>query len=226
MPPSPARVVLHARAAGGRCGEIGLTVATACAEGAGVGAVIDESGFRAPADGATPRPSSSGEFQMEMLQRSRRLSFWLTIVAVSLGLLVSPLLAKGTLDIVAKFEQANLELDVATFVEAEGKAGLLGLRAGTERNSFAFGPAEWAKLTALVAKAARAQSTAGNWTVVGTMTETETSDISHLVVSAGPGIRFALSSPKKASLTYVLATGDIPRLQQGLARVKEFLAVH
>jgi hypothetical protein len=152
---------------------------------------------------------------MEMLRRSRRLSSWLTIVAASLGILVSPLLAKGTLDIVTKFEQANLELDLATFSEPEGKAGLLGLKAGSERVSYAFNSAEWAKLTNLVAKAARAQSTGSNWTIIGAMTETGTSDISHLVVSAGPGIRFALGSPKKASLTYVLATSDIPRFQRG-----------
>jgi hypothetical protein len=163
---------------------------------------------------------------MDMLQRSRRLSSWLAIVAASLGILVSPLLAKGTLDVVAKFEQANLELDVATYLEGAERVGLLGLRGGSERNSYAFTSAEWATLTGLVAKATRAQSTGSNWTVIGAMTETGVSDIGHLVVSAGPGVRFALNTPKKASLTYVLATSDIPRFQQGLARVKAFLAAH
>jgi hypothetical protein len=77
---------------------------------------------------------------MDMLQRSRRLSSWLAIVAASLGILVSPLLAKGTLDVVAKFEQANLELDVATYLEGAERVGLLGLRGGSERNSYAFTP--------------------------------------------------------------------------------------
>jgi hypothetical protein len=161
---------------------------------------------------------------MEMLRRSRRLSSWLTIVAASLGILVSPLLAKGTLDIVATFQQANLQLDVATFADAEAKIGLLGMKTGSARISYAFTSDTWSKLTDLVAKAARAQSTGGNWTVIGAMTETESDDHSHLVVSAGPGIRFALSSPKKAGLTYVLATGDTPRFQQALGRVKGFFA--
>jgi len=55
------------------------------------------------------------------------------------------------------------------------------------------------------------------------MTETETSDVSHLVISAGPGIRFALNSQKGASLTYILAKSDIARLQQSLARVHQYL---
>jgi hypothetical protein len=163
---------------------------------------------------------------MEMLRRSRRLSSWLIIVAASLGILVSPLLAAGTLDVVATFQQANLQLDVATYLQEPEGVGLLGIKAGSARISFAFKSDTWSKLTDLVAKAARAQSTGSNWTVTGAMTETETSDISHLVVSAGPGIRFALSSPKKAGLTYVLATSDIPRFQQALARVKAFLAAH
>ena len=125
---------------------------------------------------------------MEMLLRSRRLSSWLTIVAASLGILVSPLLAKGTLDIVATFQQPNLQLDLATYADGEAKIGLLGMKAA--------------------------------------ITETGTDDPVHLVVSAGPGIRFALNSPTKAGLTYVLATGDTPRFQQGLARVTGVLAAH
>jgi hypothetical protein len=162
---------------------------------------------------------------MEMLQRSRRPSSCLVIVAASLAMLVSPLVAKGTLDVVAKF-QAIYELKVATYLDGTGRVGLLGMKGEAENISYAFNSAEWAKLTGLVAKAARAQSTGGNWTVIGTMSETGTDDVSHLVVSAGPGIRFVLSSPKKAAHTCVLAAGDIPRFQQALAQVKGFLGPH
>ena len=157
----------------------------------------------------------------------RWLSTGLIILAASLALLISPLLAAGKLDVVAKFQHTNLELDVATFTEQEpktSKVGLLGLAAGTVRNSFAFNAQEWPKLIAAVAKAAKTQSAGNNWTVVAELTEVGTSDVSHLVVSAGPGIRFALNSQKGASLTYVIAESDIPRLQQGLIRVRQYLA--
>jgi hypothetical protein len=58
------------------------------------------------------------------------------------------------------------------------------------------------------------------------MTEMATSDVSHLVVSVGAGIRFGLTSPKTASFTHVLAETDIPRFQQALGRVKDYLAAH
>lgn len=85
-------------------------------------------------------------------------------------------------------------------------------------------PPQWANLIDLIAKATKAQSTGKTWTVIGELTETETSDVSHLVISAGPGIRFALNSPQGASLTYMLAKSDIPRLQQALGQVRQFLA--
>jgi hypothetical protein len=162
-----------------------------------------------------------------MSVRLRWLSSGLIVLVASLALMVSPLLAKGTLDVIAKFQQSTFELAVATYTDADakpGKVGLVGLTAGQVKNSFAFDAPQWANLIDLIAKATKAQSTGKTWTVIGELTETETSDVSHLVISAGPGIRFALNSPQGASLTYMLAKSDIPRLQQALGRVRQFLA--
>jgi hypothetical protein len=165
-----------------------------------------------------------------MSARIRRLSSSLVILVVGLVLLTSPLLAAGKLDFVAKFKQGSLELNVATYTERNSttgkldKVGLLALAAGTLRNSFASDGPQWPQLIALVAKAAKAQSAGNKWTVVGAISETGTSDVSHLVVSAGPGIRFALNSPKGASLPYELPKSDIGRLQQAMAQVRQFLA--
>jgi hypothetical protein len=161
-----------------------------------------------------------------MSARLRWLSSGLIVLVASLGLLISPLLAKGTLDIIAKFQQSTFELAVATYTDPDakpGKVGLVGLTAGQVKNSFAFDGPQWSKLIDLIAKAEKAQSTGKTWTVTGEMTETETSDVSHLVISAGPGIRFALNSQKGASLTYILAKSDIAQLQQALARVHQYL---
>jgi hypothetical protein len=162
-----------------------------------------------------------------MSARLRSLSSGLIVLVASLALLVSPLLAKGKLDIIAKFQQSSLELAVATYTDADatpGKVGLVGLTAGQVKNSFAFDGPQWASLIDLIAKAAKAQSTGNTWAVIGELTESETTDVSHLVISAGPGIRFALNSPKGASLTYMLPKSDIPRLQQALGRVRQYLA--
>ena len=157
----------------------------------------------------------------------RWLSTGLIVLAASFALLISPLLAAGKLDVVAKFQHTNLELDVATYTDPDSKPskiGLLGLAAGSVRNSFAFNAQEWPQLIAAVAKAAKGQSAGNDWAVVAELTEVGTSDVSHLVISAGPGIRFALNSSKGASLTYVIAKSDIPRLQQGLIRVRQYFA--
>ena len=100
---------------------------------------------------------------------------------------------------------------------------MLGLRDGSLENSFAFSPEEWQTFIDLVAKAA-SQSVASNWSVVGDMTETNTRDVSHLVISAGPGIRFAVNSTKGPSLTYVIGNSDVSRLQQALSKMRAYLA--
>jgi len=174
-------------------------------------------------------------------ERARGLSSGLNVVVLGLlilprlalpllilPLMVLPALAEGQLDMVAKFQQASFELDVATYTDPELKpredrVALLGLADGKTRNSFAFRIVEWSKLIDLTAAAARAQSSGGNWTVIGEMTEVGTSDASHLVISAGTGIRFALNSRKGPALTYVLASGDFARFQQALNQVKTYL---
>jgi hypothetical protein len=68
----------------------------------------------------------------------------------------------------------------------------------------------------------KAQS--GSWKVVGSMAETETSDVSHLTVSAGPGIKFVISSRKNTAVTYVLPKDDMAGFEKALYQVKGFLS--
>ena len=158
---------------------------------------------------------------------------WLIIVlTVSVSLFIPPLQAGMQLDIVGKFQNADLELDVATVFDSEveasrSKLALLGIatpsRRGTSsRNSFSFRLEEWLSLIALWTKAVKAQS--DSWKVVGSMTETETSDVSHLTVSAGRGVKFVISSSKKGTVTYILSRDDIAGFEKALYRVKDFLS--
>jgi hypothetical protein len=113
---------------------------------------------------------------------------WLIIVlTASVSLFIPPLQAGMQLDIVAKFQNAGLAFDVGTVFNSEveasrSKVELLGI-ATPSCKSFSFRLEEWLSLIALWTKAVKAQS--DSWKVVGSMTETETSDVSHLTVSAG-----------------------------------------
>ena len=105
---------------------------------------------------------------------------------------------------------------VAGAPTAKGKVGLLTI-ATPDANSFAFNPSEWKSLIALCDRATKMQS--GDWTVVGTMTETGTSDVSHLTVSAGPGLNFVITSPKDGTVAHVLQKAEFSRFQKALARL-------
>ncbi len=129
------------------------------------------------------------------------------------------------MDILASFQQANARLDVVVGETPEMvlKSALLGIRDGAVRNSIAPRPEGWSKLLVLVQTAASSQTAGDEWTVIGEVSEVRTDDISHLVISAGAGIRFVLNSPKGATLTYVLPRDDIPRLQEALAKAGEMI---
>jgi hypothetical protein len=77
-------------------------------------------------------------------------------------------------------------------------------------------------LIELWTKAVKAQS--GSWKVVGSMAETETSDVSHLTVTAGSGVKFVISSPQKSTVTYVLPKNDMAGFEKALYQVKDFLS--
>jgi hypothetical protein len=141
------------------------------------------------------------------------------------GAVLPPALAKGQLEVLAKFQNANLELDVATYVDPEAdaaasKVGLLGFSSGAVRNSVALHADDWGALIALWAKAVRAQSR--NWRTVGSLAEKGASDPAKLTLSAGPSIKVTISSPKGASASYTLAKADVGRFEAALNQVKDF----
>jgi hypothetical protein len=148
------------------------------------------------------------------------------LFALGLMLFASALWAAGQLDIVEKFTNGNTELAVATYTDPQAdkshnKVGLLGIASPT-KNSFAFRLDEWIKLIDLCNKAIKTQSSA--WIVVGSMTETGTEDVSQLTVSAGPSVSLVISSPKIGTVSYTLERSDLPRFQQGLQKVKDYLS--
>ena len=152
---------------------------------------------------------------------------WLVFFSLAFILAAPALYAKGKLDFVARFTDAQLGFDVATYQDTElpagkQKVGLLSLRRGSVRNSSAFDLFEWPKIAALWAKALQARSQ--SWVEVGSITET-TPDPCTLALSAGPGVKFTISSANQATITYVLPESDLARFENALNRVKDFLAL-
>src|SRR6516162_185973 len=148
------------------------------------------------------------------------------VLTVGFSVLTSPLQARVQLDIIAKFRNADVELDVVTVVDSEveaskSKVALLGI-ATPLRSSFSFRLAEWLLLIDLWSKAVKTQS--DSWKVIGSMTETETSDVSHLTISAGPGVKFVISSSQKGIVTFVLSKNDMGGFEKALYQVKEFFS--
>ena len=74
----------------------------------------------------------------------------------------------------------------------------------------------------LWSKAVKTQS--DSWKVIGSMTETETSDVSHLTISAGPGVKFVISSSQKGIVTFVFSKNDMGGFEKALYQVKEFFS--
>ncbi len=145
---------------------------------------------------------------------------------VGLFLLAGPALAQGKLEFAGKFDNGATEVDLATYTSpndkgVEERVGLLGLRVGTTRNSVAFGQQEWRALLDLWAKAQTMQS--NDWAYAGDFTETGTSDVSHLKVFAGPGVRFIVESPAKGAFTVDLKRADMPAFDTALIQVKTYL---
>ena len=148
-------------------------------------------------------------------------------LAVGLMLLAAPLrAAEGGLKVIEKFGGRNSGLAVAHFAaenveRSKNKVGLIIIVSPGE-NSFAFDLAEWQALIALCNKAIATQSS--DWTVIGSMTETGTTDVSHLTMSSGPGLRVVIASPSDGEVSYVLQKNDLPRLQSALRAVEVYLA--
>ena len=185
---------------------------------------------------APPRPVFHAELRYHRAQRPGRLgaltmphirwSLFPALLILSLVLGTSPLRAEGKLAVVERFADRNTVLTVAHYTvagapTAKGKVGLLTI-ATPDANSFAFNPSEWKSLIALCDRATKMQS--GDWTVVGTMTETGTSDVSHLTVIAGPGLNFVITSPKDGTVAHVLQKAEFSRFQKALAEVQDYLS--
>ena len=144
-----------------------------------------------------------------------------TLLVIGLTLLGSPSWAQG-LVVVEKFSAGSTQLNVAQYTHTTGeRVGLVSIRASTQ-NSFAFTLNEWDMFIEICTKAAAVDST--GWKVVDRMTEVGTTDVSQITISAGPGMRFVIMSPKEGTVAYSLPKSDLPRFQDGLRKVRDYMS--
>ena len=149
------------------------------------------------------------------------------LLACALALLAAPVRAAGgKLVVVETFAAGDAELMVAHYTDpdvepAKARVGLIAI-ASPGRNSFAFDHPEWLRLIELCDKAAAVES--ATWTRVGMMTETGTTDVSQLTISAGPGVSFVISSPQEGTVSFIVAKADLARLRKGMRQVRDYLA--
>ena len=147
-------------------------------------------------------------------------------LALGLVLFAAPALAAGKFEYAGKFDYGSTEVDLGKYVDTndagvESRVGLVGVRVGTSKNSAAFDSGEWPTLLDLWAKAQTLQS--DTWVYVGDFTETGPSDVSHLKVDAGPGVRIIIESPAKGAFTVEIKRSDMPSFSAALLEVKAFL---
>jgi hypothetical protein len=147
-------------------------------------------------------------------------------IVVGVMLCAGPALADGKLNVVGKFANADTELYVATYVEVNGKGveervALLGIINGQRRNSITFSPNELPALLRLWRKASDVRS--NQWQYVGDFLETGTSDVSHLKVSAGPGVRFIIESPALGAFTSDLQRANMAAFAAALENARVFI---
>jgi len=147
-----------------------------------------------------------------------------TILLVALlagALLGGAAYAKGQLSKLAAFTAPGAEMQVLTFEDQGKRVALFGIINGSTRNSFTANLSELPGVIELWKKALAARSPA--WKTVGSQSETDTSDRSRLTLSAGPGIRFVIDSPKGQTETFTMENGDAARFEEALGKAKEAL---
>jgi len=154
--------------------------------------------------------------------------FLVAIAALALAFLPGPATAAGQLQCDAQFVTAAGELDLCTFTSprADGteiRILLLGIESTSRhRISITFDKTETAALVRLWRQARDKQ--AASWQRVGDFSETGTDDNSHLIVSAGPGVRFTISSPALGANTLDLSATELARFTTALEKAVGYVA--
>jgi hypothetical protein len=128
----------------------------------------------------------------------------------------------GKLDTIANFTSNGGELNVATYTQDNDKVGLIGITL-TKKASYAATRNEWDSFIKLWEKAAQMNSTTTQF--IGSIKETETTDPTLVLITAGPGVRFTLETAN-GSFSYLLAKSDYDKFDAGIRQVAKYLGTN
>jgi hypothetical protein len=145
------------------------------------------------------------------------------LVAISLGCLAILMIPRdrddGKVESIGRFDgaQGQLVLSVASAPLTSEPFGVVQITAHGAIAALVLEPREWDEFVAITSKAEGAQSP--NWRVIGEIHDTGPGEITHLTVSAGPGMRFVANSPHGPNISYDLSRADIPRFSGTIGSV-------
>ncbi len=128
----------------------------------------------------------------------------------------------GKLEYIATFTSSAGELNIATYTEDNDKVGLLGITLA-KKASYSASRGEWDSFIKLWDKAAQTNSTTSQF--IGSIKETETTDPTLVLVTAGPGVRITLETAN-GSFSYLLAKSDYDKFDAGIRQVAKYLGTN
>jgi hypothetical protein len=142
------------------------------------------------------------------------LTLLLTLSATGIG--------AGKLEYVATFGSEGNQLNVATYTQDTNKVGLIGI-ALAKKASYAASRSEWDNFIKLWDTASQTNSATTQF--IGSIKETETTDPTLLLITAGTGVRITLETAN-GSFSYLLPKSDYAKFEAGLRQVAKYLATN
>jgi len=165
------------------------------------------------------------------LPRGADMMFFKSLTAalmLSFAILAAPAAADdGKLQGFAQIQTADGRIDIDTYhvVREDGtdlRIGLLSIVVHGKHISVTFDKSEFPTLWTLWQNAQARQS--ASWQPVGDYVETGTTDVSHLRISAGPGVRFMIESPANGAFTSELPASSFSQFSSALQSAESFVA--
>lgn len=158
----------------------------------------------------------------------RRILITLACFATAFSACSAPASAEGKAEQIGAFANADTEIDIYTYADVDDKGtevrvAAIKVQNGQGNNVAAFDADDWPDFVSLIHKAEASQSS--NWQPIGEFVETGTTDVSHVRVSAGPGIRLVVESPAGGAFTAELPASRFVEFEAALSRISDFLKV-
>lgn len=123
------------------------------------------------------------------------------------------------LEVIGRFERDGSSLEIGTVTFLGERLAVIRIRNQGATNSLVLEKWEWKKTLELLAAGRQAQP--GDWRVIGAVSDTVPTDRSRIRVSAGDGLRLALSSQHGPTVSYDFPASDFAQFDAVAAQVEQ-----